>query len=98
MGRQYKGRNYLVTAIRLLVVGSNDSESVLNQTADEYEVAHSSVTRAMQTVIENTWYDCDPDDLANHYTQYVSQKKGCPSHMEFIHFYADKISKTLTST
>jgi len=97
MGRHYKGRAYLEKTIELLVLkGAEYSDMVFNRVADHFGVHYSSIMRAMQTAIENTWYDCEPEVLKQHYTTYVSQKKKRPTPGEFVYFYADKIRKKCT--
>jgi len=93
MGRHYRGRNYLVTAISSLVVCDNDApeDRIIFKVAQEHEVQYSSVLRAMQTAIENTWYDCEPEVLSRQYATHVSQVKGRPTPNELIHYYADKV-------
>lgn len=96
MGHHLRGRAYLEKAIVLLVIqGPNFSEILLNSVADSFSVSYSSITRAMQTAIDNAWYDCDPEVLKERYTIYISPKKGKPSANELIHFYANKIRKNL---
>jgi len=98
MGRHYKGRAYLEKTIELLVFkGVEYSDMVFNRVADHFGVHYSSIMRAMQTAIENTWYDCEPEILKQHYTTYVSQKKKRPTPGEFVYFYADKIRKKCTA-
>ena len=95
MGRHYKGRHYLLSGIFMLAIDtfyeSEADDSLLYRVADEHMVAYSSVLRAIQTAIENTWYDCDPAVLAAQYTTYVSPKKGRPTANEFMHYYSDKV-------
>jgi len=101
MGRHLKGRLYLATAVFLLVKEnhfgnektSKIGDSVLYRVADEHEVSYSSVLRAMQTAIQNTWYDCDPAVLAAHYTAHISKQKAQPNSNEFIYYYRDTVIK-----
>jgi len=107
MGRHYKGRMYLVTAIRILAEELFNSSEVASKktleghelafkkAAEEHETAYNNVMRACTTAIENTWYDCDPDTLKKQYTMHISIKKERPTNNEFIFYYADKIINLL---
>ena len=94
MGRQYKGYRYLIDTISLMITGDEGDDSVVRKIAAELDVAPSTITRGMQTVIDNTWDDCEPEVLSQQYRVYLG-KKTSPNHAEFIHYYADKIRQTL---
>lgn len=93
---RFKGRNYLFEAVFLLLHANEDSsDSVINQVCMNHKLAYSSVTRAMQTAINNAWSISSIDDLQVHYTARINYKTGVPTPTEFIYYYADKIKKFL---
>jgi CheY-like chemotaxis protein len=91
MGRNYKGRDYLESAVMILV---NDSKAkALKLVAMQFGLTYSSIIRAIQTAIDNTWYDGDPEVLLKHYSAHVGSRKGTPSPSEFLYYYSEKIKK-----
>lgn len=92
----YKGRRHLCEAIELLVNIEKDApESVINQVAAAHKTSYSAIVRTMQTAINNAWDSTAIDDLLVHYTARIDIRTGVPSPTEFIHYYADKIRKTM---
>ena len=93
---KYKGRAYLQEAIFLLISKEKDSsEAVFYQVAENHRSSYSSVARAAQTAINSAWEHSSVEDLQLYYTARVNFKTGVPSPTEFIHYYADKIRKTM---
>lgn len=93
---RYKGRLYLQEAIFLLLnKDKNSSEAILYQIAERRKNSYSSVIRAIQTAINNAWYISSIEDLQKYYTARININTGVPSPTEFIHYYADKIRKTI---
>lgn len=93
---RYKGHAHLQEAIFLLTTkDKHSSEAVLSQIAERSNTSYSSVHRAIQTALNRAWVSTSPDDLAEHYTAYVDHNVGVPSPTELIHYYADKIRKTM---
>lgn len=93
-----KGRKYLFEAIYLLIhtgKEGNGSDSVINQVCNKHKRAYSSITRAMQTAINNAWRISSIDDLQVHYTARINYETGVPTPTEFIYYYADKLKKFL---
>jgi DNA-binding NarL/FixJ family response regulator len=93
---RYKGRMYLQEAVYLLLSRENKtSEAILYKVADNHKHSYSSVIRAIQTVINRAWDTSGIDDLQRYYTARVNVHTGVPSPTEFIHYYVDKIRKTM---
>lgn len=83
------GYNYLVDAILMIVQGSD--ASVARSLVPKYGKTEKSIERAMQNAIKQAWSTNDIDDLLNYYTAKIRSDKGCPTLMEFVYYYADRI-------
>lgn len=93
---KYKGRKHLYEAIGLLLSNEKGApESVINQIATAHKTSYSAIIRTMQTAINNAWESSAIDDLSLHYTARIDVRTGVPSPTEFIHYYADKIRRTM---
>lgn len=93
---RYKGRIYLQESIYLLITkDKGSSEAVLYKVAEGKKLSYSSVIRAIQTAINKAWDSSNIEDLEKYYTARVNIKTGVPSPTEFIHYYADRIRKTI---
>ena len=96
VGVRYKGRTYIREAIFLLLSKEKDSsEAVIYRVAERLKLSYSTVIRAMQTAVNRAWDSSSIDDLQKYYTARVNIHTGVPSPTEFIHYYADKIRKTM---
>lgn len=96
IGVRYKGREYFQDAIFALInKEKNSSDAVIYQVAELRKASYSSIIRAMQTAINRTWETSAIEDLQKYYTVRVNVNTGVPSPTEFIHYYADKIRKTM---
>jgi len=93
---RYKGHEYFSDAIHHLVTSSTgEYESTIKMVAQGAGVTYSSIIRAMQTAINKAWDTYDRDELLKHYTALTDRWTGVPTPTEFIHYYAEKIRKTL---
>ncbi|MCL2248083.1 MAG: response regulator [Oscillospiraceae bacterium] len=93
---RYKGRAHLEKAIFHLITNESDnSHSVISQVAISLKVPYNTIIRAIQTSINKAWKNSCIDDLKKHYTMRINIHTGVPSPSEFIHYYADKIRKTM---
>jgi len=93
---KYKGRIYLHEAIYLLITKEkNNPEAVVSQVAEIHKTSYSAVARAIKTAIVRAWDMSNIEDLQQHYTARIDVRTGIPTMTEFIHYYADKISKTM---
>jgi len=93
---RHKGRSYIVEAILIQISkGEGSPESSIIQIAKLHSVAYTSISRAMQTAINNAWGRTNHEDLHTHYTARVDINKGVPTPNELVHFYADKIRKSM---
>ena len=96
VGVRYKGHEYLRDAIFIQInKDKNNSEAVINQVAENHKCSYSSVIRAMQTAINKAWKISSIDDLQKYYTARIDINTGVPSPTNFVHYYADKIRKTM---
>lgn len=86
-----KGYNYLVDAIFLVIT---EEEKHLSRTlAEKYKKSNTSIERAMQNAIKQTWTTNSIDDLLTYYTARIRADKGYPTMMEFVYYYANKIKR-----
>ncbi len=83
------GYKYLTDAI-LLTIQQTDT-NLYRILGEKYKKSDASIQRAMQNAINRTWRMSDPDDLLMYYTARISSEKGCPTIMEFIFYYANKL-------
>ena len=97
IGSHLKGRKYIHDAIMYLIKGeeSETGETVFNHLANVYKKSSSSISRVMQTAINNAWRNTAPEDLEMHYTTKVNYNTGVPTPTELIYFYKDKIKNNL---
>jgi DNA-binding NarL/FixJ family response regulator len=92
----YKGYRYIQNSIyKLINKDQNNSEAVIQQVADEHKSPYINVFRAMDSAIKRAWRISNIDDLEKHYTAQINSNTGVPTPNEFIHYYADKISKII---
>lgn len=92
-----KGRKYIHDAIMYLIKGEIDEtgETVFNHLANIYKKSSSSISRVMQTAINNAWRNTAPEDLEMYYTAQVNYNTGVPSATDFVYYYRDKIMNNL---
>jgi len=91
-----KGRAYLQEAIYLLVNKErNESTAVLYQVAENNRINYNSIIRAIQTAIQKIWDSSDIETLKEKYPVHINIHTGVPAPTEFIHYYAEKIRKTI---
>ena len=96
VGVRYKGYEYLQEAIyNLINKDKNSSEVVINQIAESRKIPYNTIIHAMQTAINKAWKISSIDDLQKYYTARVNINTGVPTPVDFIHYYADKIRKTM---
>lgn len=84
---KYLGYEYLIEAITLAV--NNNDDNLYATLGKFYSKTSSSIERAMQTAINKTWNTADTDTLLNEYTARIDPRKGCPTVMEFVYYYAN---------
>jgi len=93
---RYKGYQHLYDGIEMLVNGAKEENvSVINRIAVTAGCTYGGVMKAMASAINKAWAMCAPQDLKKHYTAYISTETGVPTPSQFIHFYANKISKSM---
>lgn len=84
------GFQYLIEAIRITV---EKPETNLSHTlAIKFAKSSASIERAMQNAINRAWQTNDPEDLLKYYTARIRSDRGVPTMMEFIYYYATKLS------
>lgn len=89
------GREYLREAIFLQITSAKEAGSVIEQVALKHRHAYGTISKVMQTAINNAWDNAAPGELQEHYTAHVSVKTGVPSASDFVHYYADKIRRSI---
>ena len=87
------GYRYLADAILLLIKDS--SVNVYRELSETYKKSDASVERAMQNAINRAWRHSDIEELLAHYTARIRSEKGVPTTLEFVFYYANKISMEL---
>lgn len=88
-----KGRKYLRDAIEMTC--DKERPNLYAQIARQYSTSPASVERAMQNAIDRAWSITDTETLETQYTAYINPKRGVPTLMEFICYYADKIKNII---
>jgi len=90
-----KGRDYIFDAIYyILVEEQNGNEgSVFQHLANKYKLLTSSISRAIQTAINEAWRTSPIEDLKEHYTAKINYHTGVPTPTEFIYYYVEKITE-----
>lgn len=84
------GWKYLIDAIALAVNHKQNNISTIM--GAKYNKTNSSVERAMQNEINTAWRASDIDDSSKYYTAKIMSQKEVPTFMEFISYYANRIS------
>lgn len=82
------GYQYLTDAILLKIQRQEDITSTIGK---KYHKTPLSVTRAMQYAIDRAWSTASIEDLLLYYTAPIHSKKGVPTILEFVCYYADKL-------
>ena len=90
-----KGRAYLREGIYFQIHSDKERGSGIEHVANTFKRAYGTVVKVMQTAIDDTWSESDAEELRAHYTDRVSAKTGVPHVSDFIHFYANKIRKSI---
>ncbi len=84
------GFQYLIEAIRIT---AEKPESNLSRTlAITFGKSSASIERAMQNAINRAWQTNSPEELLKYYTARIRSDRGVPTMMEFIYYYATKLS------
>ena len=91
MDAKYSGRGYIVKALQLTLTNEYSSITLLiNDVAANCKKAYTSVMRAIETAIRNTWYD-NKEEAEMHYKGRVDRRKNHPTSTDFLQFYTDKL-------
>lgn len=88
-----KGRKYLRDAIEITC--DKETPNLCMEIAKQYSKTSASVERAMQNAIDRAWSITDPETLEEQYTAYINPRKGVPTLMQFIYYYAEKVKKNI---
>lgn len=93
---RFKGRVLIRDAIFMLVSKEKkDSETLFYELSAMYKTHYNNIVRNIQTAIHDAWNNNDVDVLEKLYTAPVRRDLGSPSPTEFVHYYADKIRRSL---
>ena len=90
-----KGRQYLREAIYVQIHSTKDRGSGIEEVAAKFNYTYASIIKTMQTAIDNAWDSGDPKEILQHFTARITAKSGVPYVSDFIHFYAEKIKKSI---
>ena len=90
-----KGRKYMFdTILYMLEQNSVDTdETALQYTASKYKLVPNSISRAIQTAINEAWRKTAIEDLREYYTAKIDYNTGVPTPTEFLYYYVEKIRK-----
>lgn len=89
MSPKLLGYKYLTDAIYLVMEGYDGN--LLLTIGKKYKKSPASVERAIQNCIGGVWAHSSERALKENYTAKVSVRRGMPTIMEFVYFYASKI-------
>ncbi|MCL2874652.1 MAG: response regulator [Defluviitaleaceae bacterium] len=94
---RYKGRKMAEDAIFLLITrDTKDSDSLYHELAKIHKTSYNNIPRNIKTAIEDAWQNHDDiDKLFKIYTAPVRRDIGSPLPTEFIHYYAEKIRRSI---
>lgn len=91
-----KGRKLVIEAIfTLLKKNGKDSDTVFHDLAKANKTHYNNVIRNIQTAIYDAWQNGDIEALEKYYTAPIRKDFGAPSPTEFVHYYADKIRRSV---
>jgi len=90
-----KGRQYLRDAIFFQITQPSERGSGIELVAVKTGLTYSSLVKSMQTAINDAWTNADPEMLIKNFTSRIAAKNGSPYVSDFIHYFADKISKSI---
>ena len=96
INHRLKGRAYIEEGVYLLLIAEKGSDdSVIRQLALTYKHSYTTISRAIETAINDAWKSSPIDELQMHYTAKINYHIGVPTPTEFLYYYADKIRKTM---
>ena len=73
----------------------NEQISVFQYLASRHKLLTSSISRAIQTAINEAWRTTAIEDLKTYYTAKINYHTGVPTPTEFIYYYTQKIKKMI---
>ena len=89
------GRQYIHDAILILIQNNNKNINVIQHLTNKYKKSSSTITNGIQNAIIHAWRVSSIEDLSTCYTAKVNYETGVPTPIEFIYYYAEKISNLL---
>jgi len=93
-----KGREYIFEGIFYMLNNDIKKEkdfSVFQYLSKKYTLLTSSISRAIQTAINEAWRTSSVEDLRENYTAKINYNTGVPTPTEFIYYYLEKIKKMI---
>lgn len=90
-----KGREYIAEAIAYILQEDNKELSPFQFLANKHKLLTSSISRAIQTAINETWRTSAIEDLKMNYTAKINYHTGVPTPTEFIYFYSQRIKEMI---
>jgi len=91
MSNKNLGYKYLADAVSITM--DKPTPNIPFILSKQYEKTAASIERAMQHAIERTWNSVPIDDLTANYTAHINPDREMPTVMEFVTYYADKLSR-----
>lgn len=87
-----KGRQYIYEAILYILNNEEESQkfSAIQFLANKNKLLTSSISRAIQTAINEAWRTSAIEDLKKYYTAKINYHTGVPTPTEFIYYYVEK--------
>ena len=90
------GRQYIHAAILYLIQNGNENKvSIIQHLTNKFKKSNSTITNGIQNAIIHAWRVSSIEDLSTYYTAKVNYETGVPTPMEFLYYYAEKISNQL---
>lgn len=90
-----KGREYIFEAISYLIQNDDTEISIFQYLANNHTLRISSISRAIQTAINELWRTTAIEDLKEKYKAKINVNTGVPTPTEFIYYYVEKIKKII---
>lgn len=93
ISRKLKGRKYIHDGILFLIQNDDTDINIMQYLSKKHTKSQNTIVSGIQNSIIHAWRFSPIEDLKSLYTAKINYETGIPTPMEFIYYYADKISK-----
>ena len=90
-----KGRKYIFDAIIYKLQNKDADKTAIQYLSNKYKLLTSSISRAIQTAINEAWRTTAIEDLEANYKAKINYNTGIPTPTEFIYYYVEKIGNMI---